>query len=94
MMNVKKCAGFQIFLHIFLGILGGSKMDFPDYLNVDCSEDDADDAAELEAHLYSKIYSEEEEQGTDATQATTSVRLYTENEVLSFTEIFMFQANR
>jgi hypothetical protein len=49
MMNVKKCAGFQIFLHIFLGILGGSKMDFPDYLNVDCSEDDADDAAELEA---------------------------------------------
>ena len=50
-------------------------MDFPDYLNVDCSEDEAAEAAEVEANLYSKIYYDQEV--TDE-----SVKLYSEVEVI------------
>ena len=55
-------------------------MEIPDFLNVDCSEDeDAEDAAELEAHLYSKIYYED-----TVGDVETSVTLYTEAEVLIY----------
>lgn len=55
-------------------------MEIPDFLNVDCSEDeDAEDAAELEALLYSKIYYEDTVGDTE-----TSVKLYTEAEVLIY----------
>jgi hypothetical protein len=55
-------------------------MEIPDFLNVDCSEDeDAEDAAELEAHLYSKIYYEDAVGDVD-----TSVKLYNEAEVFIY----------
>ena len=61
-------------------------MDVQDFQNYDGSEDDAEDAAELEAHLYSKIYYQNEEPSADDSSGKsqpdqTSMSLYTETKV-------------
>jgi hypothetical protein len=60
-------------------------MEVADFQNFDGSEDEAEDAAELEAHLYSKIYYETEETTTAEASGPptnqTSVSLYTETKV-------------
>ena len=62
-------------------------MEVQDFQNFDGSEDEAEDAAELEAHLYSKIYYQNEETSADDSSGRpsqrdqTSMSLYTETKV-------------